>query len=88
MFGGYNNVSSPFNNDGAAMNGPTLAALQSDMNGDLGKLVQWASAGTAGTITGSAGSTTGSPSGKNNAGQSSVSFVALLVGVVAATCIF
>ena len=54
IFGGDGNLTSPENDDGAAMNNLTLIALQRDMNGDMGRLVQWAQPGSFGTIYGSA----------------------------------
>ena len=67
------------------MNGPTLEAFKSDMNGDLGKLVLWASPGTAG-ITGSGNTTYGS--GENSPLDNSMKCMTLVFTVMAVTFLF
>jgi len=54
ILGGDGNLTSPYGDDGSAMNGATLRAFQQDMRGSLGNLIHWADPGKVGQLVGSA----------------------------------
>lgn len=88
VFGGDGNLGSPVNpNDGTPQNGPTLAALQEDMRGDLGKLILWGGSGPLGQISGSPEVVIGSnnetvPSTKNSGMNASPSIIDVFVAML------
>lgn len=62
--GGGTNITSPFGNDGSALDSSTLAALQSDLRSqEVDQLIQWGNKISAGSVNGNrAGSNSGSSS--------------------------
>jgi hypothetical protein len=82
VLGGDGDLGSPVNpDDGTPQNGPTLAAFQEDMRGELGNLILWGGKGGLGVeeVTGSTNTVVGSnngtgAAGNKNGGNSAVPF--------------